>query len=192
MIASMQKAAPKTRHRRYWTADGMVGSNPKFGSIDQLSIATRKQQQVITRARMRVLIRLRRYEKRFPKRRGLIHADIHFGNLLVTDRGLAAIDFDDCGYGILAYDLAVVLLAIERQFNERDPVKISELREKLIAGYKTILPWDSHDDAILDDLVYARKLMMLGWLNSRVDNPRLAKHFKKSLPSVVKEIRRLD
>lgn len=190
LIAILQKAAPKTRNRRYWTAEGMVGHAPKFGSIDHLALTTPAQQKVITAARKKTLGRLRLYERRFPKRFGLIHADIHFGNLLVTDKGLAAIDFDDCGYGFWAYDLAVVMLAIERQFNERDPVKVADMRKRLIAGYKTVSPWDHHDDAVLDDLILARKLMMLGWLNSRADNPRLAKHYKKTLPQVVKKMRR--
>jgi Ser/Thr protein kinase RdoA (MazF antagonist) len=55
---------------------------------------------------------LQRFERRFPERLGLIHADLHFGNFLDTGAGPAAIDFDDCGRGFLAYDLAVPLTRI--------------------------------------------------------------------------------
>jgi Ser/Thr protein kinase RdoA (MazF antagonist) len=190
LVATLQKAAPACRHRRYWTAEGMIGSQPKFGSIDKLSIATSTQQKLITARRLKLLKRLREYERKFPHRRGMIHADLHFGNLLITKNGLGAIDFDDSGYGILAYDLAVVLLAIERQLN-KTPREIQQARDLLISGYRAGgQMWDHHDDQILDDLVLARKIMMLGWLNSRIDNPRLAKHLKRSLPALVKELRR--
>ncbi len=38
---------------------------------------------------------------------GLIHADLHHGNLLLHEGLLTAIDFDDCAYGSFAFDLAM-------------------------------------------------------------------------------------
>src|SRR5690606_17657123 len=40
---------------------------------------------------------------------GLVHADLHSGNLLVFEGTLTAIDFDDRGYGSFAFDLAMPL-----------------------------------------------------------------------------------
>jgi Ser/Thr protein kinase RdoA (MazF antagonist) len=60
-------------------------------------------------ARRRLLTRLRRIERKRPERLGVIHADLHFGNLLRTRDGMSAIDFDDCGRGFYAHDLAVPL-----------------------------------------------------------------------------------
>src|SRR5690606_8700831 len=40
---------------------------------------------------------------------GLIHADLHQHNLLLHDEKWTAIDFDDCGYGAYAFDLAMPL-----------------------------------------------------------------------------------
>jgi Ser/Thr protein kinase RdoA (MazF antagonist) len=45
-----------------------------------------------------------------------------------------AIDFDDCGYGHHAYDLAVVLDAL-RHLPQRE-----ELREALLDGYRSMGP----------------------------------------------------
>ncbi|NLG08810.1 MAG: phosphotransferase [Deinococcales bacterium] len=38
---------------------------------------------------------------------GLVHADLHHGNLLLHEERWTAIDFDDCGYGAFAFDLAM-------------------------------------------------------------------------------------
>ncbi|WP_256997550.1 phosphotransferase [Gloeobacter morelensis] len=39
---------------------------------------------------------------------GLIHSDLHFGNILVTEGGYAVIDFDGCALGHYLFDLAVI------------------------------------------------------------------------------------
>lgn len=38
---------------------------------------------------------------------GLVHADLHHGNVLLHEERWTAIDFDDCGYGSYAFDLAM-------------------------------------------------------------------------------------
>ena len=40
---------------------------------------------------------------------GLIHADLHHGNMLLHEGSWTAIDFDDCSYGSYAFDLAMPL-----------------------------------------------------------------------------------
>ncbi|HZW28355.1 MAG TPA: phosphotransferase [Trueperaceae bacterium] len=40
---------------------------------------------------------------------GLVHGDLHSGNFLAYEDTLTAIDFDDCGYGSYAFDLAMPL-----------------------------------------------------------------------------------
>ncbi|HET6261194.1 MAG TPA: phosphotransferase, partial [Chloroflexia bacterium] len=47
-----------------------------------------------------------------PDTFGLIHADLHYGNLLFAHNTVRAIDFDDCGFGRLLYDPAVMLSEI--------------------------------------------------------------------------------
>jgi Ser/Thr protein kinase RdoA (MazF antagonist) len=45
---------------------------------------------------------------------GLIHSDLHRGNLLYHRGRVAGIDFDDCGWGWFAYDLATILSSADR------------------------------------------------------------------------------
>ena len=50
---------------------------------------------------------------------GLIHADLHHGNLLQHAGALTAIDFDDCAYGSYAFDLAMPLYYAVRSQRDR-------------------------------------------------------------------------
>ena len=172
-------------HRRYWDAEGLVGTRPKFGSIDTLEGISSKTQDVLSRAREFVLRRLRRFEKAFPEKRGLIHADLHFGNLLMTGDGIAVIDFDDCGFGFHAYDLAVSLGAVKYIARQRKDFSFSGLKDALVQSYANERGWDRHDEAILPWFMTARTLLMLGWLNSRSDNPRLKKQLKTAATKTV-------
>lgn len=57
-------------------------------------------------------------EKRFralePDRR-FIHADLHFGNIVVREPSWCCLDFDECGYGHRALDLGVVKLHLKNR-----------------------------------------------------------------------------
>lgn len=59
---------------------------------------------------------------------GLIHADLHSGNIVFNAGNPNPIDFGRCGYGYFLYDLAAILL-------ELDPRQ----RQLLIKGYERVL-----------------------------------------------------
>ena len=188
LIALLQKSARplRVKHRRYWDSQGLVGMKPKFGPIHSLLGATKKEQAIINENRELVFSKLRRFEQKFPERQGLIHADLHFGNFLVRKDGLGAIDFDDCGFGFYAYDLAIPLVHI---YNPEKPERFKPYVEAIKAGYLKKAKWDKHDDEILPYLFTARRLLMLGWLQSRSDNPKLKKILEKSIKRTVKYLR---
>jgi Ser/Thr protein kinase RdoA (MazF antagonist) len=191
LLAEIQnKTKQVTRLRRYWTAEGLVGVNAKFGAIDRLPAANRAQQKVITRTRETVLAKLRNFERKFPERQGLIHADLHFSNMLLVGGRFGAIDFDDCGLGFHAYDLVVPYISAEGRLGPKNRIRLPEFRDALIEGYKTGRNWDSHDDEIFDYLVAARKLLMLGWRNARLDHPRIRKSMKTAIANTVDDIKR--
>ncbi|HLQ76209.1 MAG TPA: phosphotransferase, partial [Terriglobia bacterium] len=163
VIGELQKSTEGVPvvHRRYWDAEGLVGRRPKFGSIDALEGISHKTQDVLSRAREVVFRRLRRFEISFPEKRGLIHADLHFGNLLMTHDGIAVIDFDDCGFGFHVYDLAVNLGAVEFMARQRKEITYARLKDALIQTYANEMSWDRQDEAILPYFMTARKLLML-------------------------------
>jgi Ser/Thr protein kinase RdoA (MazF antagonist) len=118
----------------------------------------------------------------------MIHADLHFGNLLLSQGRIAAIDFDDCGFGFHVYDLVVPLKHLAKRRKREYP----RFKSALIEGYSRHCGWDKHDEEVLSYMMIARGLAMLGWLNSRSDNPSLRKPFKIAASRVVKELRALD
>lgn len=183
VIGRLQKnsRALPVHHRRYWTAEGLVGKNPKFGIIDDLAGVSWRQQKVISHARRRTLKKLQWFEKKFPDRLGLIHADLHFGNIITNNGRLGLIDFDDCGFGFHAYDLTSPLLSVQFHLGPKGKKRFPQFKKALIEGYATHMPWDKHDEDVLAHLLLARSLTMLGWLNSRSDNPRLRAYLPKAV-----------
>ena len=187
LMAGLQKSAIKRKtSRRYWTADGLLGDHPKLGSLTHVSGMKESQRLILDRLRKETFRRLRFYETSFPERQGLIHADLHFGNLIWQKRHFAAIDFDDCGYGFYAYDVVIPLMGVRHLLRDQRKSKLYHAyKESLLEGYTTQMPWDEHDARILPHLGLARRLAMLGWLQSRSDNPRLRARMKKAIRLVL-------
>lgn len=69
---------------------------------------------------------------------GLLHADLHYENVLFHGDEVRAIDFDDCGYGPLLYDLAVTVF----ELGDRP-----DLCAALLEGYRSVLPFE-HEELI--------------------------------------------
>ena len=182
----------KIVERRYWTAAGLVGPNAKLGSVEDLPGISSSDQRVISEARRVTFRQLKRFEGRFPDKQGLIHADLHFGNLVLSDGRIAMIDFDDCGFGFHAYDLVVPVRHAEAILGKRRKRELPAFREALIDGYCRECGWDRYDEQIFAHMMTARGLALLAWLNSRSDNPGLRKHFKIVAARVVKQLRSLD
>ena len=89
----------------------------------------------------------------------LIHADLHFGNVLVDGDRLAVIDFDDCGFGWHPYELAVVLAGHPTE-------RFDANFESLLRGYRRVRALLFFGTAVVGfnlmiDLVY-------GYLDPRV------------------------
>jgi Ser/Thr protein kinase RdoA (MazF antagonist) len=110
----------------------------------------------------------------------MLHADLHFGNLLWQKDGIGIIDFDDSGFGFRMYDLAVTSWMINR--NRKIPYSNKlRLKQALLEGYATVIPIDSHDSKLLNTLITTRELVLLGWLLRRQDNPKLRPFMGKAL-----------
>ena len=192
IIGRIQKSLSSAEvvHRRYWDAEGLLGKNAKFGSVDSLSGISAGDQKIVSKGRRLVFRTLQRFQDDFPQKQGIIHADLHFGNILVAQRRLAVIDFDDCGFGFYAYDLAVPLISIGHMLGIKRKREIPKFKQALIDGYATEARWDEDDEAILRHLISARKLVMLGWLNSRSDNPLLRKHLRRAVAKAVQHLQK--
>lgn len=194
LLARLQRETPKgiETHRRYWDSEGLVGKrNPKFGPINKLTGVSAKQQQIILRARKIVFAKLQKYEKKNPRKMGMIHADLHFRNMLLNDGEIAAIDFDDSGFGFYVYDLVIPLISAEAQLGPKRKNEFPNLQAELIRGYAENAEWTDEDEKMIPHMISARRIAMLGWLNSRSDNPRLKKHLKKFAKTAARRLERL-
>jgi Ser/Thr protein kinase RdoA (MazF antagonist) len=84
----------------------------------------------------------------------IIHADFHGWNLMWNEDQLSIFDFDDCGFGVEAQDLAVAMYYLDTP--EQDAA--------LLAGYKSIKALPEYSDHQMKALLLHRRLMLLNYL----------------------------
>ena len=89
---------------------------------------------------------------------GLIHADLHYENVLFHEGRPLAIDFDDCGWGAYLYDLAVPLSELEGRSN------YEALRDALLDGYARQRPLPHGYDDHLRALAILRRAQLILWI----------------------------
>ncbi len=101
-----------------------------------------------------------------PASYGLIHADLHVGNLLFEGDQLNVIDFDDTAFGFFINDFASALA-----YQIARP-GYAEVRGAMIDGYASIrvLPPDFH--RLLNPFLRMRLAGISRWLLERTDNPK--------------------
>ena len=84
----------------------------------------------------------------------IIHADFHGWNLMWHEGQLSIFDFDDCGFGVEAQDIAVALYYLDTP--EQDA--------SLLDGYKSIRPLPTYSDNAMKALLLQRRLLLLNYL----------------------------
>ena len=96
---------------------------------------------------------------------GPCHGDLHGGNIHQTDGGvLTLFDFDCCGPGWHAYDLAVFHWSVSVEANQRD------LWDHFVAGYTSIRPLADVDLKAVPVFVSCRAFWFAGLLASNADD----------------------
>ena len=155
---------PPHFQRPRWDRDGLVGETPFWGRFWDHPAASAEQRAVLIRARD--LLR-----ERLAGPVGLIHADVLRENVLVNDRSISLIDFDDSGFGYRLYDLGTVL---SQNLYEPDYPLI---RDALMAGYGTT------DVAMVESFTMARTLASVGWTMPRLapDDPIHRSHLARAV-----------
>jgi Ser/Thr protein kinase RdoA (MazF antagonist) len=99
---------------------------------------------------------------------GLIHADLHYRNLLFAKGTVRAIDFDDCGFGPFLYDPAVMLSEL---LNWPDYLA---LRAGLLSGYRRVRPLSAEHEALLDTFIALRRVQDALWMLEWREQPVLS------------------
>lgn len=109
-------------------------------------------------------------QDRFQKSPSLrIHGDLHKGNLLVHSQGLLIVDLDDCGTGPAVQDLWLLV-------GGRDE-EARELREWMLEGYQTIMPFDRRQLDLIEPLRALKFVHYAAWLAKRRLDPAFQRRF---------------
>lgn len=143
-----------------WDVDGLLGDQPIWGRFWDLDQLDREGRAVMTEFRRRAVEQLDAFGPA-SDRFGLIHNDLLAENLLVADRRLILLDFDDCGDGWLLTDLCPALVSV----STRDDYL--ELRNSLIDGYRSVRALDDGQVALLPLFFALRMATYAGWLDTR-------------------------
>ena len=106
---------------------------------------------------------------------GIIHADLHPGNVLVDGARTRLIDFDDAGFGWHVHELAVAL------FNNQASPHFGAMHEALIRGYRARRELADEDLAMLPLFLLMRNLMVIGWMEQRPELGALHRRFRDTV-----------
>lgn len=138
--------------RPLWDINGLVGDSPFWGRFWDHPEATADQRATLIRARGFLYDFLTAHAGSF----GPIHADVLRENVLVNNRSLSLIDFDDSGIGFRLYDLGTVLSQ-----NLYEPA-YTQIRDALMDGYGTT------DTRAVEMFTLARTCASVGWTMPRL------------------------
>ena len=97
--------------------------------------------------------------KKLAPKSNLLHADLHMGNIKWSQQGLSCIDFDDCGWAPLPYDLAV---CAQGCWGMREPRVI----EEMVKAYNEFAKDKTTIEAVKLFIVI-RNFWSLGWVSER-------------------------
>ncbi len=100
-----------------------------------------------------------------PDTFGLIHADLHFQNVLFQGRVAGAIDFDLSGFGPYVFDLGVTLVQIQHL------ATYGALRGALLTGYRRVRALPPEHETYLDACAVLRRLQFVLLALELCENP---------------------
>ena len=149
------------RHRL--DLEGLLGEDPFWGPFWNLPQMNDAQRDAIASARRVIAYELSRLDSS-AETFSLIHADLHTYNVVVGDRGLHIIDFDDAGFGWHHYELAVAL------HYHREDDRFGDIQAALVDGYRQARPLADSVVAMLPMFLLVRSLVHLAWRAQRPEH----------------------
>lgn len=101
--------------------------------------------------------------------KGIVHLDVWFDNLNITEEGqITLFDFDFCGNGWLCTDVAYYLMQLF--YTERDAAECTLKTEAFLEGYESIRSLSSEERAIMPTLGVSLYYFYLGTQCARFEN----------------------
>lgn len=166
--------------RPHWDAAGLVGPGSFWGDVTRLDGLTPGQIERLGRLAGWVRAALDAYGTG-ADRYGLVHGDLHWHNVLSRGGAAHPIDFDDCGFGWLMYDMAVTL----NGFRARDD--FAALWDGWLRGYRSVRALDDMHLAMFEPLCAAREINVGAWVASRGEIPEVRAFAPKMVERLMSE-----
>jgi len=160
-------ALPEGFQRKKWNFDSAFGTDPLWGDWREAPGLDEKGRAIIEQLCEVLEVKLTHYGED-ADRFGLVHADLRLANLLVDDRQLSVIDFDDCGFSWFIYDFASAV-----SFLETSPL-LPELERAWMRGYKSVALLSAEDEAMISTFVMFRRLLLTAWVASHPETETAA------------------
>ncbi len=151
---------PPTFRRHAVDADGLMGDTPVWGPFWEHPALAAAEGRLFLETRDRIRGAMDRYG-RHASNYGVIHADLHAGNLLANGDRLTVIDFDDSAFGWHLYDIAVALV-----HQQRSP-HFDAIQRAFVRGYRARRGLDEEALSLLPMFLLVRGLAQIGWLHQR-------------------------
>ena len=152
-------ARPHWFARHTWDFDTTLGDHPHWGRWRDGLGMTPEIEGVLGETVALIRKRLERFGKS-PDVFNLIHGDMRLANLLMDQRQVKVIDFDDCGLSWFLYDCATTV-----SFFEEAP-EVSELIKAWVRGYRRIGKLDAAEEAEIATFVMLRRILLIAWIGS--------------------------
>jgi Ser/Thr protein kinase RdoA (MazF antagonist) len=174
---------PRWFTRPAWDAEALVGDDPRWGPPDPYHVFEAEDHAALEACRAEVRTRLDRIGDE-PDRFGLIHGDLGFENVLVSDDGtIALIDFDDSGCSWYLHEFASVL------YPHEGSVDLDDRRDALVDGYRRSRELSNDALAELPTFLMARRIQTLGWVFSRSETAHAQRQRERRLRTSPKAAR---
>lgn len=152
--------APAHFERHSWDIDGLTGDNPFWGRFWEIEGISNDQKQQLLKCRAQLRQQLLDFGTD-SDRYSMIHADFLPENILINDKGMRLIDFDDAGYGWHLFDLSTPLV-----FLVGTP-DFDIATQALLEGYTRHRALADDHLAMLHSFIFARWTTYLGWAHTR-------------------------
>ncbi len=165
LMAAMHNQAaawnpPAAFRRHRLDIDGLLGENPFWGRFWEHPALSEPERRLLITRRDDLRAALERYgtdRATFS----MIHADLHFDNLVVDRGHLSVIDFDDAGFGWHQYDIAVAM------FGSRDSPQFDVWERAFVDAYRSVRPLADDDLALVPMFELVRGMALIGWKGQR-------------------------
>lgn len=158
---SENRASRKKLKRFEWDVHNFFDNDGVWGGYRMYPDLTNNQLSVLEKCEKAIVCKLEDYG-RTSNHYGLIHADLHFFNVIRNEGKNQIFDFDDCGYGFFMYDLGCTLVTYSKD--------LEKLTDAWVSGYEKVRRLSDEDKKMLPVFILIRRIVRLAWLASHMDS----------------------